>query len=119
VTLLRWKSIGGSETVLQTLDAVLRRHVTGALHWPYVIVLDGGQLSARCRFCRWISSPSEALPEVQGKAEEHVCPRKSVRLPRGATALWVWASPIRRSGNLGATRPAEGVTPEDMHPARR
>jgi hypothetical protein len=105
--------------VLQTLDAVLGIRVAGALQWPYLIVLDGGRFSARCRFCRWVSSPSEALPEVQGKAEEHVCPRKSVRLPRGATALWVWASPIRRSGNLGATRPAEGVTPEDMHPARR
>jgi hypothetical protein len=101
VTLLRWKSIGGSETVLQTLDAVLGIHVTGALHWPNVIVLDGGQFSARCRFCRSISSPSPALAEVHGKAEQHVCPGKSVSLARGATALWAWATPIRRSGNLG------------------
>jgi hypothetical protein len=118
VTLLRWKSVGGSETVLETLDAVLRIHVTGALHWPYVIVLDGGQLSARCRFCRWISSPSGALPEVQRKAEEHVCPGRASACQEGLLLCGL-ATPIRRSDDLVTTRPAEGVMPEGMHPAQR
>ena len=107
-TSLRWRSAGGSETVLQILDAVLGTHETSARHWPYLIVLDGGQFSARCRFCRWISSPSQALLEVRSKGEEHACPGKSVRVPRRATALWVWARPIPRWGDLAATRPAGG-----------
>ena len=103
---LRWRSAGGSETVLQILDAVLGTREISAPHWPYLIVLDGGQFSARCRFCRWISSPSQALLEVRSKGEEHACLGKSVRVPGGTTALWVWARPIRRSGDLAATRPA-------------
>jgi hypothetical protein len=108
VTSLRWRSAGGSETVLQILDAVLGTHESSASHWPYLIVLDGGQFSARCRSCRWISSPSQALLEVRSKGEEHACPEKSVRLPRETTAVWVWARPIHRSGDLAATRPAGG-----------
>jgi hypothetical protein len=104
----RWRSAGGSETVLQFLDAALGTHETSAPHWPCLIVLDGGQFSARCRFCRWISSPSQALLEVRSKGEEHACPGTSVRVPRGTTALWVWTRPIRRPGDLAATRPAGG-----------
>jgi hypothetical protein len=108
VTSLRWRSAGGSETVLRILDAVLGTHETSAPHWPYLIVLDGGQFSARCRFCRWISSPSQALLEVRSKGEEHACPGKGVRVPGGTTGRWGWARPIRRSGDLAATRPAGG-----------
>jgi hypothetical protein len=108
VTSLRWRSAGGSETVLQILDAVLGTHEISAPHWPYLIVLDGGQFSARCRFCRWISSPSQALLEVRSKGEEHACPGTSVRMPGRTTDLWVWARPIPRSGDLAATRPAGG-----------
>jgi len=108
VTSLRWRSAGGSETVLQILDAVLGTHEISAPHWPYLIVLDGGQFSARCRFCRWISSPSQALLEVRSRGEEHACPGKSVRVPGRTTDLWVWARPIPRSGDLAATRPAGG-----------
>src|SRR5215217_2779970 len=107
-TSLRWRSAGGSETVLQILDAVVGTHETSAPHWPYLIVLDGGQFSARCRFCRWISLPSQALLEVRSMGEEHACPGKSVRVPGGTTAVWVWARPIRPSGDLAATRPAGG-----------
>jgi hypothetical protein len=108
VTSLRWRSAGGSETVLQILDAVLGTDAISASHWPYLIVLDGGQFSARCRFCRWISSPSQALLEVRSKGREHACPGKSVRVPRRAMTLWVWARRIRRSGDLAATLPAGG-----------
>jgi hypothetical protein len=104
-TSLRWRSAGGSEMVLQILDAVLGTHEISAPHWPYLIVLDGGQFSARCRFCRWISSPSQALLDVRSKGEEHACPGKSVRVPE-ARAVWVWARPIRAVGRSGATRPA-------------
>jgi hypothetical protein len=40
--------------------------------------------------------------------EEHACPVKSVRVPGGTTAVWDWTRPIRRSGDLAATRPAGG-----------
>jgi hypothetical protein len=59
--------------VLQILDAALGTREISAPHWPFLIVLDGGQFSARCRFCRWISSPSQALLEVRSKGEGHAC----------------------------------------------
>ena len=34
-TSLRWRSAGGSETVLQILDAVLGTREISARHWPY------------------------------------------------------------------------------------
>jgi hypothetical protein len=117
VTLLRWKSIGGSETVLQTLDAVLGIHVTGALHRPNVIVLDRPVLGTLPVLpVDQFAVPSAGRGARQGRAARMSGEERQLS-KRGYCSVGL-GDPDPSVGQLGATRPAEGVTPEGMHAAR-
>jgi hypothetical protein len=82
------KSVGGSETALPSPDELLGIHKATAVQWPYLIALDAGQFSARCRSCRWISSPSGTLAEVRRAGEKHICPGSPSLRQHGQRLCW-------------------------------
>lgn len=48
----------------------------------YLVVLDAGQFSLRCRCCPWISPVSQTLTEARSSGEKHVCPSKPLHRRR-------------------------------------
>jgi hypothetical protein len=110
------KSVGGSETALPSPDGLLGIHKATVVQWPYLIALDAGQFSARCRSCRWISSPSGTLAEVRRAGEKHICPGSPSLRQQGQRLCWPRSAgstdPIEarphRAGGGGSEQQAPG-----------
>jgi hypothetical protein len=56
------------------LANVAARPLRDRLPRTYLVVLDAGQFSLRCRRCSWISLVSRTLTEARRLGEKHVCP---------------------------------------------
>jgi hypothetical protein len=46
--------------------------------WAYLIVLDAGQFSTRCRRCGWRSWSSDALGDAQAALQTYTCSTDAV-----------------------------------------
>jgi hypothetical protein len=46
--------------------------------WGYLMVLDAGQFSTRCRCCGWRSWSSDAIVDVQTAFQTHTCSTDAV-----------------------------------------
>jgi hypothetical protein len=46
--------------------------------WGYLMVLDAGQFSTRCRRCGWRSWSSDALGDAQAAFQTHTCSTDAV-----------------------------------------
>jgi hypothetical protein len=73
--------------------------------WPFVLVLDLNQNTARCRACGWKCSPAASVTEARQACARHRCTGRPVRSP-----LLGWCA-VCGQVRLGGLRPAGPVRP--------
>jgi hypothetical protein len=63
--------------VLPRLAGITRERQAASAIWPYLLVLDAGTFTARCRWCGWASPGQTALDGAVAAFEGHACEESS------------------------------------------
>ena len=49
--------------------------------WPFLVVLNLYEFTARCRSCRWVSAPQTTVAAARQAFQAHHCPGSPVCSP--------------------------------------
>ena len=63
--------------VLPRLAGITRERQAASAIWPYLLVLDAGIFTARCRWCGWASPDQPTLDAALVAFEGHACEESS------------------------------------------